>query len=169
VPHGLLHCTMIYPTEDRDLYLGMIPQLRETFPQTPIGFSCHGRGVAMAWAAIVLGAAMVEVHFTLDRYDKGRDHKLSLEPDGLRNLCSYARRWIEASRRDKPILDGERPALYKMGHSVVATRDLPRGHCVTAADVAFKIPGGGYPPSRWADLLGRRLDRPVAEDETFAA
>ncbi|TMK24614.1 MAG: N-acetylneuraminate synthase [Actinobacteria bacterium] len=82
----ILQCTAAYPAEAEDLNLNVITSLRERFPELVIGLSDHQNGIAMALVAYMLGARVIEKHFTLDHALKGRDHAFSLMPDGMRRL-----------------------------------------------------------------------------------
>jgi len=84
----LYACTSGYPVEFDDVALLEITRLYETYGGRvrEIGFSGHHLGIAVDVAAMTLGAAWVERHFTLDRTWRGTDHAASLEPDGLRRL-----------------------------------------------------------------------------------
>jgi sialic acid synthase len=83
---ALLQCTAGYPAEWHELDLRVITTYRDLFPEAVVGLSSHDNGIAMAVAAYVLGARIVEKHFTLNRALKGTDHKFSLEPTGLRKM-----------------------------------------------------------------------------------
>lgn len=114
----LYACTSGYPIAMDDVCLLEIPRLIETYRVTgrcqAVGFSGHHLGIAVDIAATVLGAAVIERHFTLDRTSKGTDHAASLEPEGLRKLVrdikAVARAWslkpadilpVEAAQRAK--------------------------------------------------------------------
>lgn len=78
-------CTSTYPCNNEDTYLLEIPELKRRFSK--VGFSGHHRGIALDIGAFLLGAGVIERHFTLDRAGKGTDHAASLEPEGLKKLC----------------------------------------------------------------------------------
>src|SRR5439155_14211497 len=80
---AVLQCTAGYPAEWNELDLRVIETYRECFPGAVVGFSSHDNGIAMAVVAYVLGARIVEKHFTLNRAMKGTDHAFSLEVSGL--------------------------------------------------------------------------------------
>lgn len=82
----LLHSVSTYPSHDDELNLRMITTLRETFPDLPIGYSGHEKGIIPSLMARVLGAVMIERHLTLDRTLWGSDHAASLEPSELKML-----------------------------------------------------------------------------------
>lgn len=91
-------CTSGYPVAFEELCLLEITTLHKKYAQRvdQIGFSGHHLGIAADIAAMTLGAAWIERHFTLDRTWKGTDHSASLEPDGLRRLCRDIRH-VEAA------------------------------------------------------------------------
>ncbi len=163
---GILQCTATYPTEPEQMNLRVISSLRDQFPEACIGLSDHYNGIAMAVAAYVLGARIIEKHFTLNHTWRGTDHALSLEPVGMRKMVRDLRR-ARAALGDgvKRVVPAEESAMTKMGKTLVAARDLPAGHLLTAADVAVKSPGGGLPPYELDRLLGRRLSQALRADD----
>lgn len=169
-PHlAILQCTCSYPCEFSELDLGVIETLRETFPEIVVGYSGHDNGIAMAVAAYVLGARIVEKHFTLNRAMKGTDHAFSLEPVGLKKMVRDLRR-VRVALGDgkKKVYPSEAPAVRKMGKKLVAARDLPAGHVLSEKDVAIKSPGDGLPPYELHRVLGRTLKQPLPADASIA-
>jgi len=163
---AFLQCTASYPCEFSELDLNVIVTLRARFPELVIGFSGHDNGIAMAVAAYVLGARIIEKHFTLNRAMKGTDHAFSLEPVGLRKMQRDLSRLRDALGDGvKKVHPSEPAAVTKMGKKLVAAHDLAAGHVLGAADVAMKSPGDGLPPYELPRVLGRRLKRAVAADE----
>jgi sialic acid synthase len=163
----VLQCTAAYPADVEDLNLSVITTLRERFPQLVIGLSDHQNGIAMAVVAYMLGARVIEKHFTLDHALKGRDHAFSLMPEGLRRLVRDVHRVPaalgDAEKRPLPV---EADPLEKMGKKLVASRDLELGHVLAPADLAIKSPAdGGLRPYELDRLVGRRLRRPVAFED----
>jgi sialic acid synthase len=163
----VLQCTAAYPASVEDLNLSVISTFRERFPQLVIGLSDHQNGIAMAIVAYMLGARVIEKHFTLDHALKGRDHAFSLMPEGMRRLVRDLHRVPAAlGAAEKRALPLEADPLEKMGKKLVAARELELGHVLTPDDLAIKSPAdGGLPPYERDRLVGRRLRRPVpAED-----
>ena len=163
----VLQCTAAYPAAVEDLNLNVITTLREHFPQLVVGLSDHQNGIAMAIVAYMLGARVIEKHFTLDHALKGRDHAFSLMPEGMRRLVRDLHRVPAAlgspEKRPLPI---EADPLEKMGKKLVAARELELGRVLTAADLAIKSPAdGGLPPYELDRLVGRRLRRPIAFED----
>ncbi len=163
----ILQCTAAYPCETEDLHLRVITTLRERYPDFVIGLSDHQNGISMALVAYMLGARVIEKHFTLNHAWKGTDHAFSLMPEGLRKLVRDLQR-VPAALGDgvKRPLPVEAKPLEKMGKKLVAARDLELGHVLTADDIAIKSPAdGGLPPYERDRLVGRRLRRPVVFED----
>lgn len=164
----IMQCTAAYPPEWNEINLRVIETLRKTFPDIVIGFSSHDSGIAMPVAAYMLGARMVEKHFTLNRAMKGTDHKFSLEPTGMRKVVrDLERLYVALGDGIKVTYESEKIPLEKMSKSLVANRNLPAGHILKAEDIAMKIPGGGIPPYEMDKLIGMTLLTPLAKDQMF--
>ena len=144
----------------------MITTFRERFPNTTIGLSSHDNGIAMAVAAFMLGARVVEKHFTLNHTWKGTDHAFSLEPNGFRKLVRDLRR-TKAAIGDgiKRVYDSEITPITKMGKKLVAARDLPAGHMIRREDIAIKSPGDGLQPYEIDKVIGRVTRATMQEDD----
>ncbi len=125
----LLQCTAAYPAAVEELNLAVITTLRERYPDVVVGLSDHQDGIAMSPVAYMLGARVIEKHFTLSHAAKGTDHAFSLMPEGMRKLVRDLQR-IPAAIGDgvkRPLPSEEKP-LQKMGKKLVAARDLQAGH-----------------------------------------
>ena len=163
----ILHCTSIYPAPAATLNLRAIPTLAAAF-QRPVGYSDHSSGDHAAIAAVALGATVVEKHFTLDRTLPGPDHPASLEPAELAAMIVKLRDTAAALGDGvKRPMEEEKVTAALVRRSWHAARNLPRGHVLSAGDLAVKRPATGLPPS--FDPVGRMLavdlstDAPVTE------
>lgn len=164
----VMQCTAGYPAEWEELDLGVIRTYADLFPEAVVGFSSHDNGIAMAVAAYVLGARVVEKHFTLNRAMKGTDHAFSLEPQGLEKMVRDLRRTRSAvGDGTKSTYPSEVEPALKMRKKIVAARDLPAGHLLLPADLALKSPGDGLPPYELDRVVGRTLKMPVTADEAM--
>jgi sialic acid synthase len=83
---AILHCTSGYPASYDELNLRVIKTYRKEFKRTVIGWSAHDTGIHMAIGAYILGARIIEKHFTLNRAWKGTDQSFSLEPQGMKTM-----------------------------------------------------------------------------------
>jgi sialic acid synthase len=162
---AILQCTAGYPASWDELDLQVIATYREAFPHTVIGLSSHDNGIAMPVAAFVLGARIVEKHFTLNRVMKGTDHRFSLEPQGLRKMVRDLRRVRRAlGDGTKRMYESEVEPAMKMGKKLVAARDLPAGHRLEPDDIALKSPGDGMPAYELERVAGCVLRQAVVAD-----
>ncbi|MCC6178141.1 MAG: N-acetylneuraminate synthase family protein [Chloroflexi bacterium] len=164
----ILQCTASYPADFAELDLRVIETYRQRFPEVTVGWSGHDSGIAMALIAFMLGARVIEKHFTLNRAMKGTDHIFSLEPVGLRKMIRDLTRTRMAlgdgQKRKRP---SEAAPMLKMAKSLYAARSLPAGHVLTEADVAIKTPGGGMPAYELDTVIGRVLLVDLTEDDAF--
>lgn len=104
---ALLQCTSSYPTNDEDVNLLVIKKYCNDY-DCIIGYSGHERGISISSASVLLGAKIIERHFTLDRTLKGADHSLSLEPKGLKLMVERIRLLENAlGNEEKKVLTSE--------------------------------------------------------------
>jgi N-acetylneuraminate synthase/sialic acid synthase len=154
----LMHCVSGYPTDYPFLNLRMVETLKKEFPEAIIGYSGHDNGILAAVIAYMLGAKVIEKHFTLNHSWKGTDHKFSLEPEGLRKQVRDLRR-IDISIGDgkKVILDFEMDARAKMGKGIYSAKKLKAGTVISMDDICFKSPANGIPPYLVNAIVGKKL------------
>ena len=175
---AFLHCVVGYPVEPQRANLAAIPLLAEA-TGCPVGWSNHVPGIDACVAAAALGAAIVEVHFTLDHhFSEFRDHQLSAEPDELRQLAERLRErpalddlgdagQVMAGRAEKVVDSEEREMEPVVRRSVTAARDLVAGATLAPADVLWQRPREGLAPGRERELFGRVLGRDVPAGESL--
>ena len=162
LPFALLECTNLYPSPPEIVSLQGITQLREAFPEVPIGFSDHSIGPYMALASVALGACIIERHFTDTRYRAGPDIACSMDPAELRLIKDRSREINIALNNPKQRTEPEE-AVYRFARSsIVADRDLPAGHILTEPDIWARRPGTGEIAGyEFDNVLGQRLVKPM--------
>lgn len=159
----LLHCVSVYPAPDRLMNLPVIPALQAAFPDTVIGYSDHSIGPEASLAAVVMGARVIEKHFTLDQSGELGDHRLSLDPDGLAEMVSSIRRLQDMlNTAAQKVSDDERNMHRLMRRGVYAARNLPTGHVLTDDDLLIIRPPTSISPTEIDSLIGRRLTAAVS-------
>lgn len=164
---AFLQCTASYPTDPAQMDLRVIETYRAKFP-TVVGLSDHYNGIALDVAAYLLGARIIEKHFTLNRAMKGSDHAFSLEPVGMRKMVRDLKRTVLALGDGiKKFYEEEKAALQKMGKSIVAARNLPVGHVIGESDLVFKSPFQSLHPWEAEKLIGKALKVAVRRDQPF--
>jgi pseudaminic acid synthase len=153
---ALLHCVSGYPAPAADYNLQTIADMRDRF-RCVVGLSDHTLDNSTAVAAVALGAALVEKHFTLDRRVGGPDDSFSLEPPELAALCRDARTaWAALGRVDYGLKSSERSNL-QFRRSLYFVKPLQAGQTITADAVRSVRPGRGLAPKHLEAVIGRRL------------
>ncbi|PIN86299.1 N-acetylneuraminate synthase [Candidatus Woesearchaeota archaeon CG10_big_fil_rev_8_21_14_0_10_44_13] len=162
----LLHCVSTYPSKFEELNLRAMESLKKF--GYPVGYSGHELGIAISLAVAVMGACVVERHFTLDRTMKGGDHAASLEPEGLRKLVRDIRAWEKSlGSGKKAVLDSEKPIALKLRKSIASTRAIKKGTVITKEMLTTKSPGDGLAPKYYYTLPGKKAARDIPEDVTI--
>ena len=161
----ILHCNTQYPTPYEDANLTAMIELYEQFG-LPVGLSDHTPGWECDVAAAVLGAQVIEKHFTLDKSLPGPDQKASLDPAEFKAMVEAVRH-VEAALGDgrKHLTESEAPNKAIARKSIVAARQIKAGEVFTEENLTTKRPGDGISPMRWHEILGQAAKRDFAEDE----
>ncbi|MBK9281056.1 MAG: N-acetylneuraminate synthase family protein [Candidatus Obscuribacter sp.] len=163
----LLACTSSYPTAPRDVNLLRIATLRQSF-DCLTGFSDHTDGIVAAVGSVILGSVWLEKHFTLDKNLPGPDHRFSCDADEFQALARSVRemeKMVGSSSLQPTETEAHGRRNYRL--SCQTTRDLPEGHVLTEADIAFRRPGTGIPPAHINYILGRKLARALSSSHTI--
>lgn len=166
----ILHCISIYPPELCTIRLKNILGLRQEFPDCPVGFSDHSIGIEIPVAAVALGAALIEKHFTLDKTKIGMDNQMATEPDEMARLVQSCRNvQMALGGTERIVLEAELAQRQKMRRSIVAARNLKAGTVIREGDLDAKRPGTGLAPEHIKDLNGRTLNMDVEKDTLLPA
>lgn len=168
-PFSLMHCILNYPTANENANLGMILDLRRRFPMAVPGYSDHtvpDDEKAIVTTATILGALIIEKHFTHDKSLPGNDHYHAMDLTDLRDI----RRRIDATLsivgdQEKHALAVEAPARRNARRSLVASRAISEGSTIEAADLTWKRPAHGVSPRDFRIVIGKRARQDIAEDE----
>ncbi|MBE6909586.1 MAG: polyhydroxyalkanoate biosynthesis repressor PhaR [Ruminococcaceae bacterium] len=156
VPYALLHCTNLYPTRPEQVRLGAMQQMMERFPGVPIGLSDHTRNNNACIAAIALGAAVVERHFTDSMSREGNDIVCSMDAGALRELLAAAEEVFAMRGGEKAPLAEEQVTIDFAFATVVAIEDIREGELFTEKNLWVKRPGTGeIRAEKYPKLLGR--------------
>ena len=163
----LLHCNSAYPAAPKDINLRFMQTLKKKF-NAIVGYSGHELGLAVSFAAISLGAKVIERHITLDRTMTGPDHAISLEPTGIIKLVRDIRRIEEALQSDKKFMTmGEFMNRKILGKSLVATKSIKAGEILTREMITAKSPAKGLSPQKLYELVGIKAKRDIPKDTYF--
>lgn len=161
----VLQCSSEYPCPPERVGLNVMSELRRRYG-LPVGLSDHTLTATASIAAVVLGASVIEKHFTLSKRLYGPDAALSLEPDELAGLVRAVR---EVERMVAAPVDKDDLAPYAelkavFEKSVVAVAPIHAGERIEAVAIDVKKPGTGIPARRLLEVVGRRALVDIAAD-----
>lgn len=161
----LLHCTTEYPASDKEINLKVIETMRSAFG-LKVGYSDHSEGLTVPIAAAVLGAEIIEKHFTIDRTLPGPDHKASLEPGELNKMVSAIRSVETITGNGQKIPSAAEISNLKVARkSIVAMCEIKKGERFSEDNLTIKRPGVGRSPMDYWDLLGQTSEHDYLPDE----
>jgi N,N'-diacetyllegionaminate synthase len=161
----LLHCVTSYPAKTEEANLKVIKVWQNSFG-LPIGFSDHTLGIATPVAAVALGSALIEKHFTLDKTMPGPDHRASLEPDEFKEMVD-AIRDVEKALGDgvKRLTEEEERIKKVVRRSIVAEVSIPKGKTIAENMLDLKRPGIGLEPRYVDKVVGMKAKKNIKADE----
>lgn len=164
----LMHCVLSYPTAPADANLRVIQTLKRDFPDVKVGFSDHVAPDATMMtlaAAYMVGATVIEKHFTLDKTLQGNDHYHAGDPEDFKTAIANFK-WIDTvlGSGEKTVLDCERVPRREARRSLVLTRDMKAGEIIREEDLMPKRPGKGISPAYADIVVGRAVKMDLPED-----
>jgi len=156
----LLKCVSDYPARPEDMNLKTIPHMKERF-NCPIGLSDHSLGIEVSIAAVALGAAVIEKHFTLSRKVKTPDSFFSIEPQELKQLVENIRIVEKALGKVHYGLTEEEKKSRVFRRSLFAVKDINKGEIFTQENLRSIRPANGLSPKYIAEILGRAAKKNI--------
>jgi sialic acid synthase SpsE len=164
----LLHCVSVYPTPADQINLHMMQELIEEF-EYPVGLSDHTEGETVPIAAAVLGAAVIEKHFTFDKtLDTSPDHRLSADVDEMRDIVASTEEAFSAvGTMSKQPIELEMEVREKARRSLVTESPIDAGQQFSRSKVTAKRPGTGIPPKHLDEVEQWVATRDLPADHTI--
>ena len=163
----ILQCNTDYPSKIEDTNLLAMLTMRDAL-KVQVGYSCHVTNNYACFAAVALGAEVIEKHFTLDKTLPGPDHSCSLEPDEFKELINGIRNTeICLGTGVKTPSESEQRNRYGMRRSLVAKTTIKAGTVLTREMIAFKRPMNGLSPNYFDTVLGKKTKADLLPDEPF--
>jgi N,N'-diacetyllegionaminate synthase len=164
IEFALLNCVSEYPPVYEDINLGFIPKMYDLFPNVVIGHSDHSPDIYTCFAAVTLGAKIIEKHVIIDKRTPGPDQSVSIDFTDLKQLVDGVRK-IEASLgTEKIIHDKEKQIREWAFRSVVAVRKISKGQKITDDDLWTKRPGTGIPSKEMPKIIGCIAKRDIQQN-----
>ncbi len=169
----LMHCVLNYPTPNDAANLWMINALKEAFPSSFIGYSDHtvpSENMEVVTTAIILGALVIEKHFTDNKAQIGNDHYHSMDVHDLQKLNKNIKAFM-STRGDVGSNDyakSEEVARTNARRSLYFSKPMAKGDEITVDDLICKRPGHGVSPIHWDDIIGKSLNNDVDEGQMLS-
>ena len=164
---AILHCVLNYPTQDKNAQLQSITYLKKNFPNNTIGYSDHTlpSNTKILDTASLLGAEIIEKHFTLDKTSPGNDHYHSFDHHDLKkfkkNLISLRN---VLGKNIFGNVNNQKKARINARRSIVLKKSLKKGHIIKYSDLDFKRPGIGISPSKVDHVVGKKIKKNLIKD-----
>ena len=156
----LLKCVSSYPAKPEAMNLRTISHMKELFG-CPVGLSDHTLGIGTSVAAVVLGAGVIEKHFTLSRKFKTPDSFFSIEPQELKELVENVRITERALGRVYYGLTNEEKKSYIFRRSLFAVENIKKGAIFTEKSIRSIRPAKGIAPKYLKTILGKKAKKDI--------
>lgn len=170
IPFALLHCVLNYPTEDNNARLGMIKGLKKKFPNDPVGYSDHTlpKDMKVLEIATLLGAVIIEKHFTHDKSLPGNDHYHAMDKNDLNEFRQNLQRTLSIVGDERiTALSSEQVSRENARRSLVAKRDIPKEKKIEYEDLTWKRPAKGVSPKYIDEIIGKVATENIQVDKVL--
>lgn len=165
----IMHCILNYPTLIENANLSMIESIKYNFPDCIVGYSDHTlptQDLTNLTTAYLLGATVVEKHFTLDKKLPGNDHYHSMDPYDLKKFRSKIEQIkLSLGNNFKEPIESEEISRKNARRSIFSKKNLKSGHILSERDLITLRPIIGIPAENWQKVIGRKLLRNISINE----
>ena len=158
----VLHCISEYPTYFPNL--GAINLLKTKFKKK-IGYSDHSKSLIVPALSVMIGAHIIEKHFTYNKNQKYGDHKMSLNPPELKEMIRnirFAEKCVKKTQ--KKVTQKEKKLQFIARKAVYLNRDLSRGQIVKKRHLSFLRPMSGIPAEKYFNIINKRSTRNIKKN-----
>lgn len=155
IPFAFTNCTSEYPPQYEDVNLGVIKILKDKFPRAIIGHSDHTPDLYTCYAAVAMGAKIIEKHVIISKQTPGPDQSVSIDFMDLYNLVDGIRKIEKAMGSEKRVNEKEKQIREWAFRSIVSTREIKKGEVIDQSMIWSKRPGTGIPSYKMEEVIGR--------------
>ena len=154
----LMHCVLNYPTPNEHANIAMIRDIALKFPNAITGYSDHTFPESMdtclyAW---LLGAKIIEKHFTHDKSLPGNDHYHAMDKKDLKHFWNKVKHAeILLGQGKITSLPSEEPARQNARRSLVANCNISKGETISKNHLTWKRPAHGISPKFINQIIGK--------------
>ncbi len=165
IPLALLHCTNVYPTPLEKSRLNSITLMKKKFKNNIIGYSDHTVGLYASYAALSLGAKIIEKHY-VDTHDrKGPDVSCSMDKYQLKELIKVSKLIASSLPGKKEPIKEELITMRFAFASVVSKTFIKKGSILSKKNICLKRPGNGdFLTKDFTKMIGKKVNRNIQEN-----
>ena len=170
----ILHCILSYPTKHMDANLKMITCLKNEFPDNFIGYSDHTKpddDMSSVISSYLLGARVIEKHFTHNKKLKGNDHYHSMDKNDLKKMIIKLKnaQTLIGTEKIKKCIKVEKKSRINARRSIYANKFIKKGHKIKLSDLICKRPGSGLSPIKIYKIIGKKAKQNIQKDSLISA
>lgn len=164
----LLQCSTVYPCPYEEVGLNVMLEMKKRY-RVPVGLSDHTMTNFAVFAAVTLGASVIEKHFTLSRKLYGSDAKYATEPGKFHELVEGIRaiETMMTSHINKNNIHPYHEMRKVFQKSVVSLKEIRKGTQINQNMIAIKKPGNGILPAEFNWVLGKKAVRTIKADSVI--
>jgi N,N'-diacetyllegionaminate synthase len=161
---AVLQCSSMYPIPEVEANLNVIGTLGREL-NISVGYSDHTEDMEALYLAAVVGADVLEFHFTDTKQGKTfRDHKVSLTKDDVSQLVGRIRRAHEifGSGVKEPTaseLENKHPISFR--RAIYPVRDIIKGEVMRDVDLTALRPNRGVDARYTYRIIGKRAKKNI--------
>tara|TARA_X000000950_G_scaffold188058_1_gene227425 strand:- start:698 stop:1729 length:1032 start_codon:yes stop_codon:yes gene_type:complete len=157
IPLALMHCTNVYPTPLQKSRLNSILLMQKTFTKNIIGYSDHTVGLYASYAALSLGAKIIEKHYVDSYSRKGPDVSCSMDKNQLKELILASKYIPLTIPGTKEPIQEEKVTMNFAFASIVAKNHIKKGSLISEKNICLKRPGNGdFLSKDFTKLIGKK-------------
>ena len=164
----IMQCILNYPTQDENANLLMIKSLKENFRDYIIGLSDHTNpsgNLDNLIYSYLLGATVIEKHFTHDKSLTGNDHYHSMDSTDIKNFRKKMQEIKSLlGMSQKKCTPSEEISRKNARRSIYSSGNLKKDEILTSKNIICKRPGEGISPEKFNQILGKKLNKDLKND-----
>ena len=160
-PLAFTNCLSEYPPVYEDVNLGIIKEMKKRYPDVIIGHSDHTPDLYTCYAAVALGANIIEKHVILNKMTPGPDQSVSIDFMELHNLVDGCKKVYKSLGNEKKVRPKEEAIRKWAFRSIVSTCEIKKGTVITEEMVWSKRPGTGIPSWKMDEVIGKVATRDI--------